>query len=88
MDGHNLVQEYFEFIILLKIYNTKTLKSVPIHPMLRYMLFSNSLRELPGNVILTDIQIDRVSSTKFLGLHIDDKLSWKLHVDHYLKGVV
>ena len=49
------------------------------------MLFSNSLRELPGNVILTDIQIDRVSSTKFLGLHIDDKLSWKLHVDHISK---
>ena len=35
MDGHNLVQEYFEFIILLKRYNTKTFKSVPIHPMLR-----------------------------------------------------
>ena len=49
------------------------------------MLFSNSLRELPGNVILTDIQIDRVSSTKFLGLHIDDNLSWKLHVDHISK---
>ena len=39
-----------------------------------YMLFSNSLRQLPGNVILTDIQLDRVRSiyTKFLGLCIDD----------------
>ena len=50
-----------------------------------YMLFSNSLRELPDRVILTDVQVDRVNSTKFLGLHIDDKLSWKLHIDSISK---
>ena len=32
-----------------------------------------------------NVLIDRVSSTKFLGLHIDEQMSWKIHVNHLYK---
>ena len=45
------------------------------------MLFSNSLDILPHNIKLDNTDIEVVSSMKFLGLIIDEKLSWKTHVD-------
>ena len=52
-----------------------------------YMIFDHSLRPV-YNVqhlkIGTDL-IERVRSTKFLGLHIDDKLKWSEHIRH-VKG--
>lgn len=50
-----------------------------------YMLFSNSVKILPGNVLFGGVAIDRVNSTKFLGLYIDDKLNWKIHVNNICK---
>ena len=50
-----------------------------------YMLFSNSLITLPGDVSFNDVQIDRVFSITFLGLHIDEKLNWKLHINNLCK---
>ena len=47
------------------------------------MLFSNSISTLPGNLSLMNTSIDLiVESTTFLGLFIDNKLSWKniLHI--------
>ena len=52
-----------------------------------YMLFSNSINSLPGEVSFNGVQIKKVSSTKFLGLYIDDKLTWKYHIDHLCKLV-
>ena len=50
-----------------------------------YMLFSNIIDELPGNIVFENNNIQRVLSTKFLGITIDDKLSWKEHTDNICK---
>ena len=47
-----------------------------------YMIFSNSLNVLPGNVKINNIDLTQVESTKFLGLHIDEDLSWKTHISY------
>ena len=49
------------------------------------MFFSNSLRDLPGGVIFGDTNIVKVTSTKFLGLHIDEKLTWASHCSNICK---
>ena len=45
------------------------------------MIFSNSLDRLPINITLDGTVLEIMSSTKFLGLTIDNKLSWKPHID-------
>ena len=52
-----------------------------------YMFFSNSLKDVPGNVFFDDVNVVRVTSTKFLGLHIDEKLSWASHCTNICKVV-
>ena len=46
-----------------------------------YMLFSNSLNTLPGNIVINNLNVAQVNTTKFLGLHIDSKLTWKNHTN-------
>ena len=50
-----------------------------------YMLFSNSIKIVPGDVLFNNVRIERVTSTKFLGLYNDEKLNWKIHVDNLCK---
>ena len=52
-----------------------------------YMLFSNSITQLPNQVIFSETVIKEVKSTKFLGITIDNKLSWKYHIDNICKTV-
>ena len=49
------------------------------------MFFSNSISTLPGNLSLMNTPIDVVESTTFLGLFIDNKLSWKKHTTYLCK---
>ena len=51
------------------------------------MLFSNSITQLPNQVIFSETVIKEVKSTKFLGITIDNKLSWKYHIDNVCKTV-
>ena len=51
------------------------------------MLFSNSIGNLPHNVKLDNTDIEAVTSMKFLGLIIDDKLSWKCHIDSICRTI-
>ena len=43
------------------------------------MLFSNAIRTLPGDISSNDVLIERVETTKFLGVYIDEQLNWKVH---------
>ena len=52
-----------------------------------FMLFSTTLSELPQPIIMDNVQIQKVSKTKFLGTFIDDKLTWKFHVEHVCKTI-
>ena len=51
------------------------------------MLFSNTLQNLPGQLFLNHNPIARVNSSKFLGLHIDEHLSWNEHLSHLNKHI-
>ena len=50
-----------------------------------YMLFSNKVATLPNCIIFDGTVIQRARSTKFWGLFIDEKLSWKAHTDNICK---
>lgn len=50
------------------------------------MIFGNQ-KETNGDVELTICNTKRVFETKFLGVVIDHKLSWKQHID-YIKGKI
>ena len=39
------------------------------------------------SIVLNDAQLDRVSSTKFLGVIIDENLTWKNHIDGVSKTI-
>ena len=45
------------------------------------MLFSNSVSSLPGHIKINNVTINQVESTKFLGVYIDSKLTWKVHIN-------
>ena len=46
-----------------------------------YMLFSRCINAVDVTVKINNVSINRVDATKFLGVVIDDKLSWKKHID-------
>ena len=48
----------------------------------KYMLFSKSIESLPINISFEDYPLECVSSIKFLGVTVDDKLSWKNHIEN------
>lgn len=51
------------------------------------MLFSNSLDTLPIDITLEDTVLEIVSTTTFLGLTIDNKLTWKPHIDSICRTI-
>ena len=40
-----------------------------------------------NNIILDDSKLSRVKTTKFLGLAIDENLTWKKHIDGVTKKI-
>ena len=49
------------------------------------MLFSTNENELPLPILIDNVLIQKVENTRFLGTIIDDKLSWKHHIDSICK---
>ena len=52
-----------------------------------FMLFSRTHSKLPQPIVMDNVQIKNVSNTKFLGTIIDDKLTWKYHIEHICKVI-
>ena len=48
------------------------------------MIFKAKDKKLQQNmsIIINMQQIEQVKYTKFLGLYIDEELSWKYHINH------
>ena len=48
-----------------------------------YMIFTSKNKYVNDlDLKISDTQIERVYSTKFLGVHIDSQLSWKKHIEY------
>lgn len=45
------------------------------------IIFGNRKIEKPIKIKINHIEMERVCNTKFLGVYIDDKLNWKLHIN-------
>ncbi len=55
-----------------------------------YMLMSSARRKFDAedcNIMIDNETITRVSNTKFLGVIIDETMSWKYHIDHICNKV-
>ena len=50
------------------------------------MVFKNNqINPLPGHVTINNVDLQKTECTKFLGLYIDNDLSWKSHINHLCK---
>ena len=49
-----------------------------------FIIFKSNRKKLrnKANVIINEHTIDQVKYTKFLGIYIDEELSWKYHINH------
>ena len=81
--AYSLNKELLEISLWLKI-NKLSLNVNKTH----YMLFTKKRKDIPCISINIDGQpIDEVESTRFLGVHIDNRLTWKKHIS-YISGKV
>ena len=68
---------------------------VPVKPTINFfttcfMIFHTKRKKSPENSIrikIDEIVISRVKVTKYLGLHIDENLSWDYHIIQLCKGL-
>ena len=50
-----------------------------------YAIFSNKKEKRDYELTLIDVKIKKVNSSKFLGVYIDHKLTWKEHISSVCK---
>ena len=50
-----------------------------------FMVFSNTITQLPGQISINGVNLQQTNSTKFLGLFIDCKLSWQEQTNYLCK---
>ena len=53
----------------------------------KYMIFSNTIENLNSDIILDNTPLENVSHIKFLGITVDNKLSWKPHIEALCKTI-
>ena len=71
---------------LSKLYTWFNVKKLSLNVLkTNYMIFSNKKLASNVEVRISDVVIERVECTKFLGIFIDSKLTWKEHISK-LKG--
>ena len=56
-------------------------------PKTHSMLFTFKRNVSDLKIKINNIEIERKSITKFLGVQIDDKLNWKAHITHICSKV-
>lgn len=54
----------------------------------KYIIFGNKRSKDYARLVVDEINIEKVSEIKFLGVMLDEKLSWKPHVDYIKKRLV
>ena len=53
-----------------------------------FLLFTGKTRfQQDFKICISDKEVSRVSAAKYLGVHIDDKLNWQLHLSHVLTKI-
>jgi len=53
-----------------------------------YMIFGSKIKDCESpDISINNIKLNRVTSTKFLGIYIDDKLTWNVHISELSKTV-
>ena len=52
-----------------------------------FMVFTNRKNSEACNIVINKQKLDRVSSTKFLGVFIEEKLKWKQHIERVANKV-
>ena len=70
-----------EFLYRWIIYNKLSLNSTKLY----YLLFNAKLDNILPLLRIGDVEIPRSTHVKFLGLILDDKLKWDLHIDALCK---
>ena len=46
------------------------------------MVFTNKILHGDAKIVINNHDVERVQTTKFLGVIIDEKLTWKYHIAH------
>jgi len=74
---------------LTKLYNWFSANKLTLNlDKCNYMLFGNKVMDAENpTVLINNIILNRVNSTKFLGVHIDDKLTWNIHINEVSKTI-
>ena len=52
-----------------------------------FMMFQNNVHSVNCKIVVDGIEVSRVKSTKFLGVYIDEKLNWSVHVNDICKKI-
>ena len=52
-----------------------------------FMIFSGGRHVNPISLEINGIQLSQVNDVKFLGIMMDDKLTWKKHIEHISKKI-
>ena len=45
------------------------------------------IREENLNILINDVSLERYTFTKYLGVNIDENLTWEVHLNHVCKKV-
>jgi hypothetical protein len=80
---------------LANVHTWFTQNQLTVHPEKTYFMVTNSKnpKKFNGSLMLHNVQLNRIGeeeetkTTKFVGLLLDENLTWKHHIDHVAKKV-
>ena len=84
IDLEDIMQEYLVYLL----YEWLCINKVSINIQKSTAILFNiriSLSSIRLNITINNIRIEFNSNIKFLGLFVNDKLNWKIHISHILR---